>query len=397
MSRQLRTVLVAVVGLAVLYVAAARLVQSPAVLLPRDFLEYWSAGIANLRGENPYDPETLFRYQKAANPNRTDTVMMWNPPWSLAVYMPLGLLPANWATLLWIGLQLAAVMLSCDLLWRAFGGPPRFRWVAQLVGLTFVGAWAAVSFGQNTGLILLGLAGYAYFRKAGRPAAAGAFAALTALKPHLLAVFGVLLILDAANRAGRIVLVVGAGLIVASLGAAVAANPHVLGQFRAALRDPGPGAIPLPAWVLPVPSYWFRVWLAPGQFWIQFVPCVAACAGYAGYRLWRGRSWDAVAELPAVVWVSVLVAPYGGWIFDLAVLLVPLMHAAVRVAESRRWAVGGALLAVLVAITVTANAGTFELHQYSWLAPAVLAVYLAALLITRPGPGRLTQPSPPTS
>jgi len=54
-----------------------------------------------------------------------------------------------------------------------------------------------------------------------------------------------------------------------------------------------------------------------------------------------GGRWDWSAELPAVVCVSMLLTPYGGWIFDLAVLLVPLVRAAVWVVESRRWRLGG--------------------------------------------------------
>jgi hypothetical protein len=376
---------VVTVGLAALAVAADRLVNSPGFRVPKDFVEYWSAGAVNLRGGNPYDPAQILAWQQQADPDRTEAVMMWNPPWALAVYTPLGLLPARWAALVWLGLQLLAIRAACDMLWRTYGGPERFGWLALAVGLTSAGSLWTLFYGQNTGFLLLGLAGFVYHHKRGRPATAGAFAALTALKPHLLAVFGVLLVLDAVTRRGRVALAVGAALVAVSLAIAVLTNPDVIAQYRAALRDPGPGAVPLAEWKLPVVSFWLRMYvdrlgigLTPTQFWIQFVPCAVACLGYAAYHVWRGGRWDWPAELPAVACVSVLSTPYGGWIFDLAVLVVPLIRAAVWVAESRRWLLGAVLAAGHLTIAVVPFVRGGGLDEYLWLAPAAVALYLLA-------------------
>ena len=203
MSQTLRSLVVLVVGGAAVYFAAGLIVQSPAFAIPKDFLEYWASARLNLRGENPYDPERLLAEQQTADPDRTKAVMMWNPPPALAVYMPLAPVPARWAASIWIALQLLAVMVACDLLWRAYA-PNRPRWIAQIVGLSFVGTWWVVAYGQNTGLLLLGLAGFLHATRKEQPVAAGAWAALTALKPHLLAGFGVLLLVDAVTRRGRI-------------------------------------------------------------------------------------------------------------------------------------------------------------------------------------------------
>jgi hypothetical protein len=291
--------------------------------------------------------------------------------------MPLGLPPAKWAALLWVGGQVLAVMLACDLLWRTYA-PGRPRWLAQFVGLSFVGTWWVVAYGQNTGLLVLGLAGFLHFTRTGRPAAAGLCAALTALKPHLLAGFGVLLLADIATRRGRVTLAAGAGVIAMSLGLAVLANPAVVGQFLAAARDPGPGAVPLRGWKLPVPAYWLRVAVVPDQFWVQFVPCAAACVGLLAWRFRAGDAWDWSRALPAVVAVSVLTTPYGGWIFDLPVLLVPVIGCAARLAYCPP------LLAIFLAGQAAVNVISFAtpggLHEYSWVIPAVLAPCLLAFL-----------------
>jgi len=133
-------------------------------------------------------------------------------------------------------------------------------------------------------------------------------------------------------------------VIALALGAAVAANPNVISQFVEAVRNPAEGAVPLSGWTLPVPSYWLRMWLAPEHFWVQFVPCALACAGFLAYRFWKGAAWDWSGALPLVVAVSLIVTPYGGWIFDLPVLLVTVVYATARLVSAKQWALAGALV-----------------------------------------------------
>jgi hypothetical protein len=240
-----------------------------------------------------------------------------------------------------------------------------------------------VAYGQNTGLLLLGLAGFLHFRQRDKPLAAGACAALTALKPHLLAVFGALLVADLCTRRGWKPVASGVVAIAGALLVALAANPQVVAQFIDAARHPAEGAVPLSAWALPVPAYWLRVWLAPDQFWVQFVPCALACVGFLIYRLWKGAAWDWARELHLVVAMSFLTTPYGGWIFDLPVLLVPVVWAAARLASGRRWGWLAALVLGLSATTAgtfaQAGAGAGALPAYWWVAPVALALCLPAV------------------
>ncbi|MBN9119211.1 MAG: DUF2029 domain-containing protein [Planctomycetes bacterium] len=399
MSQRARSLLVLLVGGAVLLFAADTVVRTPGFLMPRDFLEYWAAGRVNLRAGNPYHPDELLAEQQLADPAREHAVMMWNPPSALAVYMPLGAFPPRWAALLWAGLQFVSVFAACDLLWRVYcpawsdhsvtgfagsghgvTGPRQgHRWCAAGVAISFVGTWWLVAYGQNTGFILLGLAGFLHFRRRGMPLAAGACAALTALKPHLLACFGVLLVADVVTRRGAKALVAGAAVVALALGAAVAANPSVIGQFVEAARRPAEGAIPLSAWMLPVPAYWLRVWLAPGHFWVQFVPCAVACTGALAYRVWKGAAFDWQRALPLVVAASLIATPYGGWIFDLPVLLVPVVWAAARLVGEGRFALAAALVCGQAAITAASFVWVGALHAYWWVAPAALALCVPAV------------------
>jgi hypothetical protein len=382
MSQRLRSLLVLLVGGAAVAFVADDLVHRSTVLKPRDFLEYWAAGRVNLHGGNPYHPDELLAEQRRADPTREEAVMMWNPPPALSVYMALGAVAPQWANLLWIGLQLASVFVACDVLWRIYC--PTHRWFAAVVAVSFSGTWWLVVYGQNTGFLLLGLAGFLHFTRKDKPLAAGAFAALTALKPHLLACFGVLLIADAVTRRGAKALGAGVAVIALALAVAVAANPSVIEQFVAAVRHPMEGAIPLSAWVLPVPAYWIRVKLAPEHFWVQFVLCAAACAAFLVCRARAGAAWDWARALPLVVAVSFIVTPYGGWIFDLPVLLVPVVWAAARLIEQKRFATAAAFVTAQAALTAASfmwagSSPTTSLQSFWWVAPAALVLCLAAV------------------
>ncbi|MBY0458254.1 MAG: hypothetical protein K2V38_13015, partial [Gemmataceae bacterium] len=135
MPSRLRELLVLVFGGAAVMFAADVALRGPGAPVPRDFLEYWSAGRVNLRGGNPYHPDELLREQRHADPARADAVMMWNPPPALALYMPLGAVEPRRSTLLWLGLQVAAVLVACGLLWRRYA--PAGAWVGLVVGASF--------------------------------------------------------------------------------------------------------------------------------------------------------------------------------------------------------------------------------------------------------------------
>jgi hypothetical protein len=125
-----RTVL-AVAALA-LVVAAAGWLFAPhfddaRFLRPIDYMEYWCAGRAALTGQNPYDGAVLYPLQLDIQKHHPqpfgDPIMMWNPPWTLPLAMPLGL--AHWRVgqLVWFTLNALGFLLAARLLWRVYGGP----------------------------------------------------------------------------------------------------------------------------------------------------------------------------------------------------------------------------------------------------------------------------------
>ena len=101
----------------------ARLLSDPTVLPPDDFVEYWAAGRLNALGQNPFEGSLLLPLEREAGRDTDEPVMMWNPPWTLSLAMPVGLLPARIAQLLWLAVSLLLVVACADRLWLVYEGP----------------------------------------------------------------------------------------------------------------------------------------------------------------------------------------------------------------------------------------------------------------------------------
>ena len=367
--------------------------RPPTVIPPRDFVEYWAAARVHLRGGDPYDGPQLLPLQKEAegSPLKSQPTMLWTPPWTLPLYLPFGLLDPRPAHLLWLAVQLGCVLGSVVMLWKQFSGPTRpLWWLAApiLIAATFGPTWWLLGYGQNAGFVLIGLAGFLALRGKGYPFAAGVVAALMAVKPHLLAPFGLVMLLDGfATPAGRRLLLGGAVALLAAVAVALVPNPDVFAQFAEALARPSSHANPsVTAWQVPLIAYKLRWALDPDggtPFWTQFVPCAAACAAAVPYWWLRRKTWDWTAETPRLVLASLLLAPYGAWPFDLTILLVPVVQTFARVARDGRLvpvgiAVAGHLAVSLMMTTLGA------LHDAIWVTPAVIVWYLAVAVLARP-------------
>jgi hypothetical protein len=382
-----RSAVVLLLGLGVVAYFGGRLLDrfyaDPKFLEPHDFLQYWAAGRLNATGGNPYDADQLFELQKAAGRPNDHPVRMWNPPWALTLTMPIGLLDARTAQLVWVGTQFVLVVLAAGWLWRLAGGRADRTWVGW--GLAAVAPMtAAVMFaGQSSGWLFVGLVGFYAAVKTDRPRLAG-LAALCALKPHLFLPLWLLLVLDATqSRSARARLGWGIAAGLAMVLIPTAVNPHVWGQYLAALREPGgAGHVPLSAWEPPLLGYWLRAYTDVARFGIQFVPTAAVVLLTPVYWWLRRKTWDWSEELPRVLLAGALAAPYGAWDFDLVVLLVPLVLAAERLSHSPRpgviaAAVAGLALFILVSHQITVG------KYYVWMTPAVIAAYVAANRVAR--------------
>lgn len=362
--------------------------------LPVDFVQYWAVGRLVLVGENPYDPALQLREQRRVYPDQETALMMWNPPPALPLYAPWGLLAPRPAALLWNGGQLLGILLASFLLVRIYAeGQP--WWLFLPLSLGFAGTVWLLFYGQNTGWILLGLAGFLWGQQRNRPWLAGCFGALTVLKPHLLLGFGLVWLADWGYR-GRPRTALLAGVITVLLATALAhlGDPRVVQHYLAALRDPSPYVISLKDWMLPAASYWLRLYTAPQSMTVQFLPSILASLAMLVWRVCCGKRWSWTQGLPVLVAVSFLTTGYGGWIFDLPVLLVPLIALGARtMREKPMFLVYLTLWQLLVTWATLAFAS--RLHGLWWVAPAILSpTIFLPFLKPAPASSHAEQPLP---
>ncbi len=125
-----------------------------------DFVEYWSASRLLLTHRNPYSSEEMLSIQRTAGWLESEPLMMWNPPWSLTLLIPFGFLKYSLGRLVWLLLNLGLIVVASDCLWRIYGGALRLRLVAWLLGFSFLPSLVALSIGQISPIVLVGITGF---------------------------------------------------------------------------------------------------------------------------------------------------------------------------------------------------------------------------------------------
>ena len=289
------------------------------ILHQDDFVEYWAAGRLNLSGENPYDPESLFKLQKEVWPDREEPLMMWNPPWTLALVMPFGYLSYNLARVLWIAGNFILVFLSINGIWHVYSGASRIRWIGWLVGLTFMPTVIALRIGQISPLLLAGLAGFLLAIRDKRYYLAGMACSLLLFKPHLLSIFWLALAAWMIHqRQYRIAIGCAIPLVFGSL-LALTMNPNVFQDYALSANNQPPTV-----WVTATIGAIIRLCFGANQIWYQFVPFALGVAWFGWYWANNYQTWSWRYHMPLIVLASMVSAPFG-WSFDQIVLLLAIL------------------------------------------------------------------------
>jgi hypothetical protein len=362
----------ALVGL-VLISQAGRATGLAGALGLADYIAYWSAGHVNAHGGNPYSPETLLALQHDLGWPEDFPNMMYYPPWTLPLVMPFGVLPYALSRLVWLVLHLALILLAADRVWRFYGGAERYRLVAWIIALSFVPTLIVLRMGQIGPILLLGIVGFLEFERRGWDWLAGAALMLPAIKPQLVYLFGLAVVLWAVDRRRWRVLLGGGLTGLAALAIATAFNPHVLEQYRYALANP-PSVN-----VTPTIGALLRLAFGAEYTWLQFLPTVVGMIWFPFYWLRHRRTWSWGEQAPILLFASFLTTAYGAWVFDLVVLLLPLLQAAVWVtadAQRRQVVFAVGTFAVIDAVALGMNLLGVTYPAFIWMAPTLLMVYL---------------------
>jgi hypothetical protein len=385
-SRLLLLAAALVACLAVIGWKGARLLADPSILPPDDFVEYWAAGSLNVRGLNPYDGTLLLPLERDAGRDTDEPVMMWNPPWTLTVAMPIGVLQARVAQLLWLAVSLVLVVACADALWALYGGHKDRRWLSWLLALTFLPTLFVLQAGQIGPFILLGITAFLIAERAGWPWLAGAAGVLVAIKPHLVYLFWIALAAWAFLRPLPTRWKVIAGGLAAGIVATaipLAFNPAVLDQYRDAMTNRTPEQ-----WKSPTLGSLLREVFGAEHFDLQFVPTLIGLTWLAVYG-WRHRhdQWDWADRMPLLLLVSFVTASYGAWPFDLVILLPAVIQVAAGLDPRRdrgRLIAAASAYLLIDGAALAMNLLRLTSEKFVWMAPSLLVAYV----LLRPGSPR---------
>lgn len=296
-----------------------------------DFSAYWSAGQLLRRGENPHDFEKLLSIEVGRAYSDPLALGMWNPPWLLVWLFPLFLVDFRTATLIWLGANLAIVLLASTLLWAIFAPHHRQKVaLAWITGVVFAPALMTLRQGQVSGLTLLGMVGFLFFITRRQDFVAGAFLALATAKPHTVYLAGILLmwwiIVERRWRVlgGCLSIIALSGLLLATL------RPTWIIDYRVALENP--------------PTYWATPTIGGalrGLAGIQnphvqlLAPAVTGLLTVA-YLLRRRPAIVWERTMSPVLLLSVATAAYA-WPYDQIVLLIPCVQLITWLYDDASW------------------------------------------------------------
>jgi hypothetical protein len=377
--RQVLTIAVFVLIACVIVGQLRQLLADPTIWPPDDFVEYYAAAKLTLEGKNPYDATLLLPIEQAAGRDTDYAVMMWNPPWTLAVVMPLGFLPAREAQLLWFAFNLLVIGFCGDRLWLLFAGSRERRWQGGIIALIALPTAFALQSGQISPLLLLGAVLFLECEKRGWQYCAGAATVLLAIKPHLAYLVWVAILFDAVIR-GRWRTVVGgavAGLICAIVPYLF--DPRIFQQYSDAMGNRPPAE-----WISPTIGTVLRQIFGVEMFRLQFIPMMIGlfwfawhCRPYRSNSLSESSCWDWNEQLPLLLLVSFVTAPYGAWPFDMVLLLPVAMWLIIRTEQRSHTVVVAGLITVNMCCLIL-NVLRINSFWFLWVSPAVLVLYLIA-------------------
>ena len=336
-------------------------------------------------GENPYSPEKLFQLQKQAGSIYVEPVMMWNPPWTLTLVMPFGLMDYPTGRILWLLLHIAILFFCTRLIWHLYGGQEGKSWIPLIIIATFVPLIFALRMGQISPMILLGIIAFLHFQRSQKGWWAGSLVMLAAVKPHLLHLFWLALLLWSLDRRQWHILGAGAMTIIAATIIPVIFNHHVINQYFQTASQQPPSQ-----WASPTIGSLLRTFLGVEKFYLQFVPMLLGFIWFIFYWRVHRKYWSWVEQMPLLLLVSIATTPYG-WEFDQVVLLLPVLSIFINqsLSPKRQHLSSIAIIISYIAINSLAlmiNYLHWSSFFFCWMAPAWLIWYLIAHTYYSPDP-----------
>lgn len=353
------------------------ILTKPAYIPVDDFVRHWAAGRLLFSGGNPYSSSEIQVLQdraSGAEPKSAVITPNYIPPWTVPLLAVFGLVDYPVSRLAWLLFNVAVLLLSTELLWKLYGGPAKYKWIAWVVCFSFGPSISVLGKGQTSCLILLGIAGFLYFTEF-KPNGwiAGTFAALITIKPQVFYLFWPIFIFWLLKYR-RFTTFLGFSVTILIFSAfTLLFDKQIFIEYINALKFNPPSMFATPT----IGGY-LRLFVFGGdQFWIQFVPIILGLIWGVVYLRNHHSTWLWSKDIPLLLFASILTSSYS-WTYDQVVLVVPVMQAWVWITPSegkwKNW--------VLVVAHFLLSFFDLILHRYwddfwfIWFAPATLVWYL---------------------
>lgn len=295
----------------------------------RDYIQYWAAGQFLIHGGDPYDAQRVLELEWQQGYAADRPLVVRTPPWSLPLFIPLGLVNSFWGWVLWMMGLAAALIASVRLTWKIFGKTQQSRSLCVVVGYTFAPVLGCLLAAQIGLLLLVGIVLFLVWEKE-RPFLAGAALLLPSAKPHLLVFFWLAFLIWVLTRkkfavAGGFAVAIGAATGIALMFDHAAFQHYFRFLHSAEIENE----------FIPTLSGVLRLLLFRPYFRLQFVPMGLGLIWSFWYCVKHRTNWDWRDHGLAVMVVSILTTPYG-WLTDEVVLMPAMVFAALAILGGAR-------------------------------------------------------------
>jgi hypothetical protein len=350
------------------------LVRDVEKLIVNDFIEYWSAAKAFISGGNPYDSDELLFFQKQGGSNNSQPLMMYNPPWTLALILIFGFFNRSTGQIIWLLTNISILLFSSLEIWKIITNQSSQRWIALLVTFSFISTILVLALGQITPFVLLGLVGLLTFLPNSKyDIASGLSLVLISIKPQLTIIFWFALVFWVVQQRRWLILISGSVILIILIGILSIYNPHLIQQYLGMLQTNQ-----ILMWENPTIGSLLRfVWFDNNNFWIHVMPIIFGAIWFIYYWNRKHDTWNWEDEIPILLLVSVLISPFT-WTYDYVILVPVILLAASWLFRDRKRQ--SALL--FVGIYLTMNILGLILHTrlsdfwFFWMAPILLVCFL---------------------
>ncbi|MHB1357080.1 MAG: glycosyltransferase family 87 protein [Anaerolineae bacterium] len=283
--------------------------------MSNDYLAYWGAARLAILGSNPYDAVALASVEATTCQLSQPVLMMWNPPWTIALNLPFAMLPFCTAKWVWLAVSIILMLVCGAALWNLYAPSVDHRyWLGVLLVASYLPALLTLWEGNSGPWLLLGITGFLLGVQAKRDYLAGVALALLLVKPHIVFLFiagvGWWVLRE---RRWKVLL---GGLAATALASALVMlfSPDIFKQYLSSAVGP---QLRCNTATL---GYWLRVLFGKEFLWLQFLPPVL---GFILFGIWlflrKGR-WDWLHIAPVLLLASSITALFG-WGHDQLALL----------------------------------------------------------------------------